>query len=1067
MTNTHALVPTPARGQRRHRRVLLALVSLALFAAAVAAAPPVAADVELPDRELVVVIESVTALDDFGGTFAEAADFYGVVAVAGVELPATVPVDDDDSITPNWEFRTVVDRSVGTVPIRIQVFDEDGGLRAGDDEADLVTGGGDRGLDITLDVNACTFAGEATGSCSATATSSGDADDRATINFRIELNERPVSADVSILISSVRALDNFGTAVFPEDADFYGVVAIDGVELPETAVIDDDDTITPNWEFERLVDVSETAVPISIRIFDEDGALRAGDDEADLVSGGDRGLDITLNLVDCTFSGDVSGECGDTITTGGTADDSAEIIFTLDAENPPAAEDLRIICTHSPMWPQDGETVTITATLADETLTTVAADELEIYVDDRDTPAATDTLTSSTTHTFTASTGTFFYGCGGERTGLEVFSGFRRVTAGMPAATGNAVPVFFTGEPDQRIDIVLAPDGASFTGATDPAFQTLVENWVTNELFANDVFVVNQDLFNLWIAADSGTAGGFTAMPRACNNTGPAGFDTTYGFAESVGILHNSAIRDCAQGRRFSAGTTSILNHELGHSPFGLADEYCCDGGYRQPATFPNVYTTQAACQADAPNVGRAGTACRSWVSTVDMNTYWTSDPATGDLMVDNAQAQALDIRRIAWVLRDAGPITAGPEGLSPAAAPIPPEPAGPTTKAYRVSATLDENDGIVDSSVELVRTYERYIGEQPEQLLVNLGSWTDADIGTLAFDGVLRVHTWDSVTGAHQADEPVETGVFEFVLPFNPSLSEVVISDESGAVLGEVSLDEAVRAFCEANPTDEDCAQGYDLEVSGMSAELPEFGIVGELVTVTVETTSINNGPTSGVPATLTVDVDGTGAAGVSPLQDSASRVLNVDDAWVHESSFAAECVDGGDSEITFAAELLPDTDERLELNLDNNVDDVSVGIECLLPVAINLRPGNANNRVNAGNGRVEFAVLTTAAGEYGLPASFDASWIDPESIRVGTRDAVLASDGAALSGSSRLQDMRERFDERTRDGDADLRAWFRARAANLDAGATEVCVAGVYERPDGTSGRFIGCDQAQVAGR
>jgi len=30
--------------------------------------------------------------------------------------------------------------------------------------------------------------------------------------------------------------------------------------------------------------------------------------------------------------------------------------------------------------------------------------------------------------------------------------------------------------------------------------------------------------------------------------------------------------------------------HELGHSPVGLADEYCCDGGYFQSHPYPNIY---------------------------------------------------------------------------------------------------------------------------------------------------------------------------------------------------------------------------------------------------------------------------------------------------------------------------------------------------------------------------------------------------------------------------------------------------------------------------------------------
>ena len=43
--------------------------------------------------------------------------------------------------------------------------------------------------------------------------------------------------------------------------------------------------------------------------------------------------------------------------------------------------------------------------------------------------------------------------------------------------------------------------------------------------------------------------------------------------------------------------------HETGHSPFGLLDEYCCDGGYWQADDLPNVYGSLAECIADIPSL--------------------------------------------------------------------------------------------------------------------------------------------------------------------------------------------------------------------------------------------------------------------------------------------------------------------------------------------------------------------------------------------------------------------------------------------------------------------------------
>jgi hypothetical protein len=73
-----------------------------------------------------------------------------------------------------------------------------------------------------------------------------------------------------------------------------------------------------------------------------------------------------------------------------------------------------------------------------------------------------------------------------------------------------------------------------------------------------------------------------------------------------------------------------------------------CDGGYFESQPNPNIYAELSTCQADAPNVGRVAGDCQQFTSRGQ--TWSTSDPATGDLMVDYTVDRELDTRRINWL---------------------------------------------------------------------------------------------------------------------------------------------------------------------------------------------------------------------------------------------------------------------------------------------------------------------------------------------------------------------------------------------------------------------------------
>ena len=64
-------------------------------------------------------------------------------------------------------------------------------------------------------------------------------------------------------------------------------------------------------------------------------------------------------------------------------------------------------------------------------------------------------------------------------------------------------------------------------------------------------------------------------------------------------MLVNSNLRAGKSGNPIvaSSGEREILLHELGHSLFGLADEYCCDGGYWEAKPIPNIFESKQECE--------------------------------------------------------------------------------------------------------------------------------------------------------------------------------------------------------------------------------------------------------------------------------------------------------------------------------------------------------------------------------------------------------------------------------------------------------------------------------------
>jgi uncharacterized repeat protein (TIGR01451 family) len=149
--------------------------------------------------------------------------------------------------------------------------------------------------------------------------------------------------------------------------------------------------------------------------------------------------------------------------------------------------------------------------------------------------------------------------------------------------------------------------------------------------------------------------------------------------------------------------------------------------------------------------------------------------------------------------------------------------------------------------------------------------------------------------------------------------------------------------------------------------------------------------------------------------------------------------------------------------LDPDPTNNRTSESTRLLVPVAINIRPGGFPNAVNL-KSNVSVAILSTSAGEYGLPVAFDATTIDPLSVRFGPASVLLANTGGAseIHGTGHIQDAYE-LDETTKDGDLDIVFHFRAADASLTTTYTEACVKGTFVR-GGATFSFFGCDSIKI---
>ena len=251
---------------------------------------------------------------------------------------------------------------------------------------------------------------------------------------------------------------------------------------------------------------------------------------------------------------------------------------------------------------------------------------------------------------------------------------------------------------------------------------------------------------------------------------------------------------------------------------------------------------------------------------------------------------------------------------------------------------------------------------------------------------------------------------------------------------------------------------------VSFVALSPPTAVVIGDPVQLTLRKVVANLGPSSPVDVAVSRLATAPAGSSVTPtISSETALAVATGDPRTIDETFTITCGTPGLATFGFANSIaLADSDD-IDPDPSNNAAAATVTVDCMVPVAINIQPGGFPNSLNL-SGQAAVAVLTTEAGEYGLPLAFDATTIDPLSVRFGPASVLAGPSGGApeIHAASHIQDARE-LNEKTRDRDLDMVLHFRVADSGMTLADVEACVIGTFTTTAGTF-TFYGCDSVKV---
>jgi hypothetical protein len=270
------------------------------------------------------------------------------------------------------------------------------------------------------------------------------------------------------------------------------------------------------WTFTAEVDRTQP-VTVTIELFDADDF--GGTTTMDVSPSASTTLSLTVDPATGQWSGDATSPDG---CATGDGSQRARICWNLAYEAPPRDEELLIRCLHTPVWPQPNEAIEIRADVLEETATgalvPASGDTVEILVDSNAPVVSTNVSTATASAGPFAAAGSFVYGCRAQRGTRRVFSGWRRVTVGLPAGDATLpVPILINGPNRNHIDFVLVPDVDDYTGANDAQFMADVAASIRNTWYSRSLFLERQRDYNIWLAPDRVSRPACRHPPCSCS----------------------------------------------------------------------------------------------------------------------------------------------------------------------------------------------------------------------------------------------------------------------------------------------------------------------------------------------------------------------------------------------------------------------------------------------------------------------------------------------------------------------------------------------------------------------
>jgi parallel beta-helix repeat protein len=409
----------------------------------------------------------------------------------------------------------------------------------------------------------------------------------------------------------------------------------------------------------------------------------------------------------------------------------------------------------------------------------------------------------------------------------------------------NCVPIIKNGKTSDKIDIVFVPDNDY--GGNTAQFITDVAALIANGYFGATEINNNRCRFNFYYYTQ---AGDYQAVCQKWDL--PQNYSTDCSFADSAAIVFTGGGRACS-GSVFSTppGNPRIVVHETGHKIFGMADEYCCDGGYFQPSSSqPNIFHSQANCQSLSENPASctnfcseqrcdwaSNAACQSFATTNNLNPndcvgncspnwcnwrgqgfreccvdggdgWWKADPDTcymlsGNTFEDDCNERVSDKLDTYATCTNPGSSPPGESSMI-----------SPTSEEDELTKAVILDYNIKSDEITLLNS--RIVYNFPPDNLQDHGDFQVKEIssqGEELLSIILNDPTEFNIL-EHEDNQPgmmVGDDVdFTIILPFLDLLKEIEISDiETGEIVHTADLSKLIVDFCkEVDYQDPQCQQ-------------------------------------------------------------------------------------------------------------------------------------------------------------------------------------------------------------------------------------------------------------------